>query len=166
MQEPWCAVHPMAKDASVLHRTIPLVVHNDGAESFTDQEMDIWSISSAFVTSGNVWDSKFLSFTIMTDMVPRKALKAKLNHTLCRFYKRSFEHCMSGKLPVCGFNGELFKDNRLRKKKGLVHTSRKVGEDALTVGKVIGRRVFRATAWSVTTVARLFASTVVLLGVL
>ena len=38
---------------------IPLCIHVDGAEMFTNNEFMVWSIQSVFASGANVWDAKF-----------------------------------------------------------------------------------------------------------
>lgn len=38
---------------------IPLCLHLDGAEMFTNNEFMVWSIQSVFANGTDVWDSKF-----------------------------------------------------------------------------------------------------------
>ena len=59
-QQPFAIGHPAFDDMSRLEKTIPLVVHIDGAESFTDREAVVFSISSALNSRGHVFDSKLL----------------------------------------------------------------------------------------------------------
>ena len=59
LQQPWGATHPALRKPANVHRTFPLLFHYDGAESFTNQEAHIWTMSSEFST-GNVFDSKLL----------------------------------------------------------------------------------------------------------
>ena len=75
VMQPFGAEHPAFADPHNLARHIPMVVHCDGGEAYTNFELTVWSISSLLVHGGDTWDTKFILATIPTWRMPTKAIR-------------------------------------------------------------------------------------------
>jgi hypothetical protein len=108
LMQPWGASHPACAKPQELHRTIPLVLHVDGAESYTNQEAIIYSTSSPFVKHISVYLTKFLAAVLMNGDVDTKQLWEEANETLAKFFGWTFKCCEDGIMPATGMYDEEF----------------------------------------------------------
>ena len=84
---------------------IPLCVHNDGAEFYSNSEYEVYSIGSLF-SQGSVWDCKFPCFTVAHAQMHEVPIKQKVNETVAKIFSWSLKSCASGLWPEKGPNGE------------------------------------------------------------
>ena len=73
MEQPWWCEHPAVHRVD-LKACIPLVVHSDGAESFTNVETMVWSVASLLTNNVDPFDSKFVVCLVQAMFVPTKAI--------------------------------------------------------------------------------------------
>jgi hypothetical protein len=114
LNQPWGQKHPCAQDRDNLGRTIPMLIHLDGVETFTNQEANIWSFSSCFTSGCSTWDSKFILCAVPLRMTPSHSLKQGFTNEICRFLRWSFSLGMSGVMPDRGFYAEQWAPNSWR----------------------------------------------------
>ncbi len=99
------AKHHKCVDRARLSRTIPLVVHCDRVEVYSNTEVNIWSLSSA-LASGHVNDVKFPFLAVAEEDMNTPTLRKAMHAEVCKFVAWSLEHCFSGIFPTSGFYGE------------------------------------------------------------
>lgn len=112
LEQPWGAMHPVLTRPGLRENvtcTVPLVVHTDGAEAFTDQEALIISMSSLISeTSRNVWDSKLVLCMLMERSIHDATVRDAAMQDICSFLAWSIDACMAGIAPSCNYYGEEF----------------------------------------------------------
>ena len=96
-QQPFGCAHPCAEAENTLHleKTVPLIFHCDGAESYRNVEAIIWSMSSAYA-AGNVFDSRFPLLVLLASSVPSAELLSGAHAAICKFIGWSLKICLSG----------------------------------------------------------------------
>jgi hypothetical protein len=114
LKQPWGKAHPATRDKRSLKHTIPLVVHVDGIETFTNQEANVKSFSSCFTSGCSTWDSKFVMLAVPLRMTPSHSLKRGFAKEICRFLSWSFGCAMQGVMPTKGFYNEDWPANSWR----------------------------------------------------
>ena len=82
-----------------LEKTVPLIFHCDGAESYRNVEAIIWSMSSAYA-AGNVFDSRFPLLVVLASCVPSHQLLSGAHAAICKFIGWSLKLCLSGMTPT------------------------------------------------------------------
>ena len=93
---------------------LPLVLHVDGAEFYTNTEFLVYSFASAF-SEGEIWDTKFPCFSIPYDAMIEANIKTKVNETVALVMDWSLQSCASGKFPSLGpFGEDLSKSRKAR----------------------------------------------------
>ena len=115
LEQPWGCSHPVAQDPSKLHRTIPLIVHVDGAEAYTEQEATVWSFGSPFAHNMNVFDTKFLTLLLINHDF--EGTWNMVNRIVAAFYGYCFWALEIGEMPHWGFYNEFFSPTSRRGKK-------------------------------------------------
>ena len=108
-QQPFGADHPAFQDAELdFSRCVPLVIHTDGAESYTNHELSCWSISSLAVHGGETMDAKFLVASIPSWRMPTKEVRELAMSRFLGVIAWSFQACLRGIFPSSGpFGMEL-----------------------------------------------------------
>ena len=114
--QPWAREHPHLQAGLDLNLTVPMVLHTDGAEVYTNCEFYIWSISSLLPTRGHVLDDKFQIFKIPHACMRRKTIKDQVMRSVAAFFAWSFDVLASGRPPAHGFYGEPWKRNSIMQK--------------------------------------------------
>jgi len=89
-----------------LLKMLPVHVHMDGAEMFTNREFDVWSISSPLVNGINIFDAKYQVIKIPAALMKSKAVKKHVMREVACFFAWNFEIMQSGIGPQAGYYGE------------------------------------------------------------
>lgn len=86
---------------------IPLVLHVDGAEFYSNSEYVVWSVQSAF-SSGHPWDIKFPICFIAHDRMRDQDIKDTVQKTIADVVAWSLRASSHGVWPHVGPFGEIF----------------------------------------------------------
>lgn len=85
---------------------LPIALHTDGAEFYSNSEYMVWSMSSILSTA-HVWDSKF-----PICIIPHSCMTSDAHWTVAKLVAWSLRHAASGVAPLVGFHGETLDGNR------------------------------------------------------
>ena len=85
--------------------TIPLILHTDGVEVYSNSEYVVWSIGSA-LCSAHPYDQKFPLVIIPHAAMTTETVKVNVHRTIARVIMWSLEHAASGERPTIGPFGE------------------------------------------------------------
>ena len=107
VEQPFGAEHPSVRSPEHLHQNIPMVLHSDGGEAYTNYELQVYSLSSLCVHGGESWDGKFILATIPTWRMPTKAIRDAALHRLTSVLAWSFAACVEGVWPTAGPTADL-----------------------------------------------------------
>ena len=86
---------------------LPLILHTDGAEFYTNTEFIVWSFQSAFAT-GDIWDTKFPICIISHECLRDKDIKLKTQEKIAAIVSWSLKFAAAGLWPTHGPEGEEF----------------------------------------------------------
>jgi len=92
-------------DRASLSRCIPLVIHADGVEIYSNTECNIWSLSSA-LASGHVADVKIPFLCVPEEEMGTPSLRRAMHAAVCKFVAWSLEFLFTGLFPTVGYYGE------------------------------------------------------------
>lgn len=84
---------------------LPLILHVDGAEFYSNSEYLVWSMSSV-LSDSHVWDSKFPICILPHDSMGTHATKKHVHETVANLVAWSLRHAASGIGPDRGFRNE------------------------------------------------------------
>ncbi len=98
------ADHPAFRESEHLDRAIPVLVHYDGCESYTNKESHCFSICSALAT-GHPLDVLLPLCVVMEDRLPTSQLKEALIREIARFCWWSFAAGRAGRMPITDVRG-------------------------------------------------------------
>ena len=90
---------------------LPMILHVDGAEFYTNTEFVVWSVQSAF-SSGDVWDTKFPICIISHESMRENDIKLKTQETIASVVAWSLRCAAQGQWPHVGPHGEVFEGAR------------------------------------------------------
>lgn len=71
---PWSS-HRVFREELPTERLIPLTIHGDGAEMYSDDEYFVWSISSAFASKGLITDILLFKFPVL--IIPERWMRSE-----------------------------------------------------------------------------------------
>ena len=98
--------HPAVQHCGeVLENIIPMVVHIDGVESFTNSDTIVFSFSSALNSKGHVFDAKFLCGAVQSSWVMTKPLLRGMHKSFAEILGWSFRCGLEGRMPIHGPKG-------------------------------------------------------------
>jgi hypothetical protein len=100
------AVAPHSSDSGYLKTLIPLYIHLDGAEIYTNSEFYVLSFSSALATDCSVLDAKFPILQIPHAAIRDKEIKKQAMRVMAAFVAWNFQVLQDGRGPKVGFYGE------------------------------------------------------------
>jgi hypothetical protein len=104
---PWGQKHPALLDPTLdTSRLIPLTLHLDGAEIYSNSEFWVLSFASVLATDCNVFDAKFPILKIPHAQIRDPACKRKAIQLMARFVAWCFEILQHGVCPKVGMYGE------------------------------------------------------------
>jgi hypothetical protein len=75
IEQPWAAEHPAHDAPDSWWQHIPLCIHSDGGEAYSNYELQVWSLSSMLVHGKESWDWKYVICTIPTWRMPSKTVR-------------------------------------------------------------------------------------------
>jgi hypothetical protein len=104
----WGQEHPMlgARNDEQLRHTLPILIHLDGAEIYTNKEFWVLSFSSPLITNVHVLDAKFQICKLPYAAIKDPELQRKAIDTLVAYCKWNFDVLNSGTVPSIGFYKE------------------------------------------------------------
>ena len=85
---------------------MPLTIHVDGVETYTNTEHIVFSVSSVLSRACDVLDMKFLVLKVPASMVPTEALRIDMYKTAACYFAWCFEVLQTGRWPPTGLYGE------------------------------------------------------------
>ncbi len=104
----WARAHPGVsnlRDQGLLQKTIPLIFHQDGVETYKNVEANMFTWASA-LTRGNTVLSKFLLGFVWEWSMPTKKIRRHVNLEFCKYINFCLNALESGRGPAVGFYGE------------------------------------------------------------
>ncbi|CAK9018521.1 Uncharacterized protein SCF082_LOCUS14128 [Durusdinium trenchii] len=109
-------VHNMSNDK--LRKLIPVNIHRDGAEVFTDNEYFVWSWSSTFAefgqTTKDVLMKKYPIAIVAESEMQNLSVRKNMEKVVAEITAWSLRHGASGVAPMEGFYGEQFPKRSFR----------------------------------------------------
>lgn len=84
---------------------IPVALHVDGAEFYSNSEYLVWSMASV-LSEAHVWDCKFPLCILPHDSMATDEVKKQVHTLVAKVVAWSLHHAACGRAPSCGFNGE------------------------------------------------------------
>lgn len=97
--------HPCLEQVESHGSMLPLILHVDGAEFYSNSEYLVWSMSSV-LSDSHVWDSKFPICILPHDSMGTHATKKHVHETVANLVAWSLRHAASGIGPDRGFRNE------------------------------------------------------------
>jgi len=107
---PWGQRHPAVAGQSSHHlsRLLPLCLHLDGAEIFSNSEFYVLSFSSVMARGCSVLDAKFPVLKIPHSAIQEPERKKHAMRVMAAFVAWNFQVLQTGRGPRAGFYGEPF----------------------------------------------------------
>ncbi|CAL1141145.1 unnamed protein product [Cladocopium goreaui] len=107
--------HPCLTNPDLYHCTIPLCLHTDGAEFYSNSEYICWSMSSV-LAEGHVFDTRYPLVVLPHQCIQTDEVKSHVHDTVAKVIGWSLQAAWSGVFPEQGFMGEPLKGHRLELK--------------------------------------------------
>lgn len=85
---------------------LPICIHVDGAEFYSNSEFQVWSIGCLFATGAHVFDTKFPCVTIPHTHMLDSSIKNRVNEVVAQVLAWSLKCSGKGLWPVTGPFGE------------------------------------------------------------
>lgn len=97
---------------------VPICIHVDGAEFYSNSEVLVWSMQSVFSSGQHVWDSKYPLVVIPHEMIRDADIKQQVQEVIAQVLKWSFRCCAEGVWPSTGPFGEALPSGHRSCQKG------------------------------------------------
>lgn len=85
---------------------LPMCIHADGAEFYTNNEFMVWSLQCIFASGNHVWDSKFPLCVIPVDSLRDADIQTKTQQVIAELVAWSLDQSTKGIWPSEGPHGQ------------------------------------------------------------